>query len=54
MAMMITSLLMRAWIIQMKWITAVGDLQLLFTGPNQFKLFENGFAKTHEHLEILV
>lgn len=54
-SMMVTSLLMRAWTMQVK-STAVqprvlaDDLQLLCTGPKHLKLVENGSTKTHEHL----
>ena len=55
-SMMTTSLLMRAWVVQMKNIAVqprilADNLQLLCTGPNRLKLFGNGFAVTHEHLE---
>ena len=50
-SMMLTSLLMRAWIVQMHTIAVqprllADDLQLLCTGPNHLQLFEYGFNKT--------
>ena len=54
--MMITSLLLRAWVVQMR-ICAVeprilaDDLQLLGIGENHLKNFEYAFTKTHKHIE---
>ena len=54
-SMMITSLLLRAWVMQMRMCSVkprilADDLQLLCTGENHLKHFEFGFNKTHEHL----
>ena len=55
MSMMITSLLLRPWVMQMRGCgikprILADDLQLLGTGGNHLSIFEYGFNKTHQHL----
>lgn len=55
-SMMLTSLLMRAWIMQMHAMAVqprllADDLQILCTEPNRLQLFGAGFTTTQEHLE---
>ena len=57
-SMMLTSLLMRAWIMQMRSMSVqprvlADDLQLLCIGPKHLEHFEFGFNKSQEHLEDL-
>ena len=57
-SMMATSLLLRAWVVQMKLYAVkprilADDLQLLCTGDNHLENFEYGFTKTHKHIEDL-
>ena len=56
MSMMITSLLLRAWVVQMEGCDAkprilADDLQLLCTGDKRLANFEYSFDETHKHLE---
>ena len=56
--MVITSLLLRAWIVQMKSIAVkprilADDLQIIASGTRHLELFELAFDTTHEHLEDL-
>ena len=56
MSMMVTSLLLRAWIVQMRGYAVkprvlADDLQILSQGPNHLKNFEYAFSKTHKHIE---
>ena len=56
--MVITSLLLRAWILQMKRMAVkprvlADDLQILASGPRHLELFEEAFDTTREHLEDL-
>ena len=56
--MMTTSLLLRAWVIQMRRCAVIprvlaDDLQLLCTGENHLKIFEYGFTQTHKHIHDL-
>ena len=61
MSMMITSLLLRAWVMQMRDLDVLprilaDDLQLMATsedGRNHLELFKCGFDATHLHLEDL-
>ena len=53
---MITTLLLRAWIMQMESLAAHAkvlgdDLQILCAGPNDLKIFEDTFTKTHKRLK---
>ena len=57
-SMMITSLLLRAWVIQMKGMEVkprilADDLQLICTGGDHLGNFKKGFDATHKHLEDL-
>ena len=54
-SMMMTSLLLRPWIMQMHALAVqprllADDLQILSIGPNHLKNFEMAFSKTQEHL----
>ena len=58
MSMMVTSLLLRAWVMQMKAYAVkprvlADDLQILSQGLNHLKNFEYAFSKTHKHIEDL-
>ena len=55
-SMMITSLLLRPWVMQMKTIKVIprilaDDLQLMTTGRRHLGRFVRGFNTTHQHLE---
>ena len=57
-SMVITSLFLRAWIVQMKSIVVkprilADDLQIIASGTMRLELFEQAFDTTHEHLEDL-
>ena len=56
MSMMVTSLLLRAWVMQMRGMGVkprilADDLQLMATGEHHLRLFRDAFDKTHQHLE---
>ena len=58
MSMMITSLLLRAWVVQMQAMKVkprilADDLQLMATGSNHLSKFKEAFDATHKHLEDL-
>ncbi len=58
MSMMITSLLLRAWVVQMREMKVkarilADDLQLLCKGRQHLRRFEEGFDATHKHLQDL-
>ena len=55
-SMMVTSLLLRAWVVQMRRCAVkprilADDLQILSQGENHLKNFEYAFTKTHKHIE---
>ena len=58
MSMLITSLLLRPWVLQMKDLGVkprflADDLQLMCTGKNHLQGFAKAFHATHRHLEDL-